>query len=77
MAILNIEIEVPNKGAEEMRELKHKLTVYAKMLVSSSLKSTSADKTKKYNHEVLAGIFAEESEENSLRDEYIKDKYRI
>lgn len=28
MAILNIQIEVPNAGIEDMRELKHKLTAY-------------------------------------------------
>lgn len=77
MAILNIQIEVPNAGIEDMRELKHKLTAYAKMLISSSPKSTAADKAKKYNHEALAGIFAEEPEEDSLRNDYIKEKYGI
>lgn len=36
MAALNIQIEVPNMGIYEMEELKHKLTVYAKNLITES-----------------------------------------
>lgn len=36
MAALNLQIEVPNLGANEMEELKHKLTVYARNLIAES-----------------------------------------
>ena len=39
MPALNIQIDVPNLGANEIEELKHKLTIYAQNLISASNKS--------------------------------------
>ena len=39
MAAVNIQIDVPNLGAYEMEELKHKLTAYARNLIAASNKS--------------------------------------
>lgn len=36
MAAVNIQIDVPNLGAYEMEELKHKLTAYARNLIAAS-----------------------------------------
>ena len=77
MAALNIQIDVPNMGIYDMEELKHKVVAYAKKLISSSqTKETVTSKT--YNHEVLAGIFAEEcTSADDLRSDYIHEKYGL
>lgn len=76
MAALNIQIEIPNMNVYDLEELKHKLTVYAKSLISSSNNQTR-EKEKTYKHERLAGIFTNEKTENELKDDYIKQKYGI
>ena len=41
MAAVNIQIDVPNLGAYEMEELKHKLTAYARNIMAESNKNKS------------------------------------
>lgn len=78
MAALDLQIEVPNMGVYEMEELKHKLMAYAKKLISmSQSQATAATTEKRYKHEALAGIFAPQKEEHSLRDAYINEKYNL
>ena len=76
MAALDLQIEVPNMGVSEVEELKHKLMDYAKKLISL-FQSQSAVAKKRYRHEALAGIFAPQEDENTLRDAYIYEKYGL
>lgn len=78
MAALNIQIEVPNMGVHEIEKLKQKITAYAQKLVSSSSIETSiTNKTKRYKHESMAGIFSSQQDVNDLRDTYINEKYGL
>lgn len=77
MAALNIQIEVPEMRGYEVEELKRKLIAYAGKLVSSFARVSEVERAKKYKHESLAGIFAEQEEGDDLRDLYIKEKYGI
>lgn len=82
MAALDLQIEVPNMGVSEIEELKHKLMAYAKQLISlsqsqSQSRSQSTVAKKRYRHEALAGIFASQEDENTLRDAYINEKYGL
>ena len=71
MAALDLQIEVPNMGVSEIEELKLKLMAYAKQLISlSQSQSQSTVAKKRYRHEALAGIFASQEDENTLRDAY-------
>lgn len=76
MAALDLQIEIPNMGLSEIEELKHQLMAYAKKLISLS-QSQSAVAEKRYRHEALAGIFAPQEDENTLRDAYINEKYGL
>ncbi|MBQ8672662.1 MAG: hypothetical protein IJ511_01185 [Bacteroides sp.] len=76
MAALDLQIEIPNMGVSEIEELKHRLMAYAQKLISlSPSQSTAAQK--RYRHEALAGVFAPQEDENSLRDAYINEKYGL
>ena len=78
MAALDLQIEVPNMGVSEIEELKHQLMAYAKQLISlSQSQSQSTVAKKRYRHEALAGIFASQEDENTLRDAYINEKYGL
>ena len=77
MAALNIQIDIPNMGVYELEELKPKVTLYAKKLAAVSRKSEAKDITKQYNHDSLAGIFADNWKDEDLRNEYIQEKYGL
>ena len=76
MAALDLQIEVPNMGVSEIEELKLKLMAYAKQLISLTQSQSTVAK-KRYRHEALAGIFASQEDENTLRDAYINEKYGL
>lgn len=78
MTTLTISLDIPNANSYPIGRLQHSLRRYAEKLLSLNVKAPqSRVVTKKYNHEVLCGIFSEDSDLDSLRSEYIEAKYGL
>lgn len=78
MATVTISLDIPNTGSYPIGRLQNSLRRYAEKLLSLKVEpSQSRAVTKKYNHDMLCGIFSEDSDLDSLRSEYIEEKYGL
>lgn len=77
MITVNVPVNVSSANYIDMTLLTQKLAEYAQMLISRQTESRSEANAKTYRHEMLCGIFAEESDWVDLRNEYIENKYGI
>ena len=77
MITVNVPVNISSANYVDLALLTQKLAEYAQMLVAKQTESKAEASTKSYRHEMLCGIFAEESDWVDLRNEYIENKYGI
>lgn len=77
MITVNVPVNISSANYVDIALLTQKLAEYAQMLISKQSGNKVEENVKPYNHEMLCGIFAEESDWTDLRNEYIENKYGI
>ena len=76
MITVNVPVNVSSANYVDMALLSQKLAEYAQMLGSKQSESKTEANAKSYRHEILCGIFSEESDWNDLRNEYLRKQIR-